>query len=70
MSSAFDLQAHFDGCESTVLEVQTNPTQKSLIIAAIYRHPHDNHDAFASYLKETLDKIASNSLVWRYKHQH
>ena len=48
-----------------MLEIQTSPTQKSLIIGAIYRHPHDNHDAFSAYLKDTLGKIASkHQILW------
>ena len=41
-----DLKPNFDSCEGNFIEIVTGSKAKNILIAAVYRHPHDNHEAF------------------------
>ena len=53
-----DLNLQCEGCESTFLEIPTPGKQKNIIVGAIYRHPHDNHEYFFSSFYSTMEKIS------------
>ena len=53
-----DLAFDFDGCETKFIELKTKQlNRKNVIIGAMYRHPHDNHDTFYSNFEMLLKKI-------------
>ena len=59
-----DLSFDFDGCETKFIELISNQRNKrKIIIGAIYRHPHDNHDIFFSKLNQLLEKITKKYQV-------
>ena len=59
-----DISFDFDGCETKFIELQTNQqNKKGMIIGAIYRHPHDNHDIFYTRLDSCLAKITKKYQV-------
>ena len=59
-----DLSFCFDGCETEFIELHTKyRNKKKIIIGAIYRHPHDNHEIFYSKLAKLLEKTAKKSYV-------
>ena len=53
-----DLNLQCEGCESTFLEIPTPGKQKNIIVGAIYRQPHDNHEYFFSSFYSTMEKIS------------
>ena len=59
-----DLDFDFDGCETTFIELKTGQMKrKNVIIGAIYRHPHNNHDTFYLNLGKLLKKITEKYSV-------
>lgn len=54
-----DLEPSIDGCEGSFIEINKGSNNKNILIASIYRHPHDNHDLFFEYLSGLLDKCAN-----------
>ena len=59
-----DLAFDFDGCETKFIELKTKQlNRKNIIIGAIYRHPHDNHDTFYSNFGMLLKKITEKYSV-------
>ena len=42
---------------------QSNRIKKSIIIGAIYRHPHENHDIFYTRLDSCLAKLTKKYRV-------
>ena len=53
-----DICFDFDGCETKFIELFSNQRNKeNIIIGAIYRHPHDNHDIFYSKLDHFLGNL-------------
>ena len=58
-----DLDFQCDGCETTFIEIPTPGKQKNIIIGAIYRHPHDNHDYFFSEFYSNLKKVSQKFSV-------
>ena len=41
-----DLEPNFEGCEGNFVEISKGSNQRNILVASIYRHPHDNHDIF------------------------
>ena len=58
-----DLNLQCDGCETTFIELTTPGKQKNIIIGAIYRHPHENHEYFFPNFYSTLEKISQKFSV-------
>ena len=55
-----DLKFRIDDCETTFIELTTPGKQKNIIVAAIYRHPHDsNLDSFFAKFSSVLENIAN-----------
>ena len=54
-----DLKFRIDNCETTFIELHTPGKQTNIIIAAIYRHPHDsNLNSFFAKFSSVLENIA------------
>ena len=52
-----DLKFRIDDCETTFIELPTPGKQKNIIIAAIYRYPHDsNLDSFFAKFSSVFEK--------------
>ena len=59
-----DLAFDFDGCETKFIELRTKQlNKKNVIIGAIYRHPHNNHEAFYTNLGMLMKKITKKYSV-------
>ena len=59
-----DLAFDFDGCETKFIELQTKQVnRKNVIIGAIYRHPHNNHEAFYTNIGMLMKKITKKYSV-------
>ena len=58
-----DLNILCDGCETTFMEVPTPGKQKNIIIGAIYRHPHENHESFFSSFYSIMENISQKFSV-------
>ena len=48
-----------DGCEATFIEIPTPGKQKDIMIGAIYRHPHNNHESFYGEFARFIEKTSS-----------
>ena len=66
-----DLEINIAGeCEACFIEIKTHPENdrsrktKNIIVGAIYRHPHENHEECFDIISKQISNINKNDVIF------
>jgi len=57
-----ELSKSFDGCESLWIEVGLN--KENFIVGVVYRHPHNDMNAFQESIMQTFHKLTVKKKIY------